>query len=163
MLRKNNGLATIKENLFALWFAKTLGLISPKSNNKKVIIMTWKKNSILESLGNSIAIEVRYADNITIAIFIKLLAIRIVAKSIFGSFNNFSASIFYLFFSISCNSVGLSEKNAVSEPETNAEKIIRRVINIKQNKTSAEKNWISIPSRIDNKFKMGASSKLKNY
>jgi hypothetical protein len=69
------------------------------------------------------------AKRITIAIFIKLLEIRIVASNLLG----FSNSNFIFFISLLPSSLGMfdlsSEKKATSQPEVRADKI--RKIKIK--------------------------------
>ena len=66
--------------------------------------------------------EVRWAEKTTIATLIKLLTIKIVAKSLFGFFNKLRISLFS--FSKSSNSLALKEKYETSAPEINAEQTI---------------------------------------
>ena len=96
---------------------------------------TLLESNIVGEHGKVIAIEVKKADKITIATFIKLLAINIVANSLFGFCNNCKTSLCNLSLSISSISVGLNEKKATSDPEIKAEKIIN--INIIANEVIA--------------------------
>ena len=89
-------------------------------------------NSKLESVGNDMAIEERYAEITTIPTLIKLFAIKMVAKSSFGFLRRFFISLF----SKLSNSAGVSEKYATSAPEINAENINNNTIAIKLSKTS---------------------------
>ena len=68
----------------AFWFAYILGVISPNKTNKVVIATTWIKNSINEPFSKEKTWLVKYTDKTTIAILIRLLAIKIVANKRFG-------------------------------------------------------------------------------
>ena len=117
-------------------------------------------NSKLEFSGKVIAIDITYADKITIAIFIKLLAMRIVAKSRFGFCNNPITSKCFLSFSISSISDGLNEKNATSAPEINAEQTSRRNTINKQENTLILNRCNSTSLNMDSNIETGTSSKL---
>ena len=71
--------------------------------------------------------ELRLAKRRTIAIFIKLLATRIVANSRLGCWSIFSIlEIFFCSSPFACSSsVGVSEKKATSAPEIKAEALIK--------------------------------------
>ena len=69
-------------------------------------------------------LSLNVSNNRTMAMFIRLLAIKIVAKSFLGRFNNlWTISNFFeaALFSSALKSVGVSEKKATSAPDINAE------------------------------------------
>lgn len=67
--------------------------------------------------------RVRYVERITIPTLMKLFAISIVANKRFGFSSKLRISLFFFPFEfwISLSCCGLSEKNAISDPDTNAE------------------------------------------
>ena len=79
-------------------------------------------NSKDDPSGKTNTNEVRWAETTTIATLIKLLTIKIVAKSLFGFFNKLRISL--LSFSRSSSSLALKEKYETSAPEINAEQTI---------------------------------------
>ena len=117
-------MAINSENFSAYFAAYTLGMISPKSNNRKVTITMVNKNESQAGakLKSSMA-SVKKVDNITIPTFTKLLVINIVASKCSGFFNKSSTCLLLLLFSIFKLSrlAGDKEKKATSEPDTNAE------------------------------------------
>jgi len=81
---------------------------------------------------------VKYVEMITMATFMKLLAINIVASSFLGrciKSNALSLALFLCDLSFS-TSAGFREKNAVSEPEINPD-AISRIIKIRKVKISS--------------------------
>ena len=68
-------------------------------------------------------IPIKNVDNTTMAMFIKLFAIRIVANSFLGFINRDCMILSFEFSdsSISSNWLGVSEKKATSDPEISAE------------------------------------------
>ena len=126
MFNKLNGLETILENLIVFLLAYIFGIISPKSKIKNVASITSTVNfnhscSIPEKRNSPIK-----ANNITMPTFIKLLAIRIVARSFLGLSNSLSINLkllgsFFLPFSISDFD---NENKATSAPEIIPEKSI---------------------------------------
>ena len=102
--------------------------------------------------------DVRYAERITIATFIKLLIIKIVANSKFGFSNNFSTAKSFLF-SFKCSiSLGLNEKKATSVPEIKADAKIKAIIQIAVIKKFILNKCNFIPEKTDIIAKMEASS-----
>ena len=92
------------------------------------MITTSNINCNTEPSGNLIDIDVKYADNITIPTLIKLLTIKIVARTWFGLLINLTKSEYDSFFSISSISWEFKEKNATSVPDIKAEKKIKITI-----------------------------------
>ena len=121
------------ENFKLFRLAYTLGKISPIIKIKKVIKITSIKNtrSILKkpkfnsectSLNR---ISLSEANNMTMAMFMKLLATSIEANNFFGCFNSsimISKDFDVLFFA-SSKSFWVSEKRATSAPDISAEQI----------------------------------------
>jgi len=105
--------------------AKIFGSISPKSKIKKVITTTSIKNPNNSLSAKLKVLLMKTEEKITIEIFTRLLAIRIVDRSSSLLLRKLS-----IIFSLSdavldsnnFKSVGESEKKATSEPEINAEK-----------------------------------------
>jgi len=111
-------------NFTALIDAYILGTISPKSNISAVTTMTWRKNAIKGNSSSLISLLVTNTDKTTIATLIKLLEIKIVARSLLGLPSNRRMSLLRRLWdsSISLSWDGLSEKKATSEPDIIAEK-----------------------------------------
>ena len=117
------GKAMVLEKLIAFLLAYTLGKISPKKRIKKVITpisitRTIKGFSIWLNRSSP-----KEANKRTVAIFIKLLVINMVAKRRFGFWSIFwIISICRDLFSSSESSNSLvKEKKATSAPETSPE------------------------------------------
>ena len=128
-----NGYAINFENFKLFLLAYTFGKISPISKIKNVIRITSIKNmkSTLKKprfssedtpLNN---VSLREANNITMAIFIKLFAINIVANNFFGCFKSsiIISNEFDLLSFASSKSFCVSEKSATSAPDISAEQI----------------------------------------
>jgi hypothetical protein len=135
------------ENLTAYLLAYTLGNISPKNNNKKVIITTCIMNPKAEGPEKLRSFDVINAEIITIPMFIKLLATRIVASNLSGIPSNlitdwsvFNFDLLNLF-----NSAGDREKYATSDPDTKAEDISKNNTITKATKISNEIGLKVIP------------------
>ena len=113
-----------------------MGKISPKSNIKKVATTISMKNFIN---GEPIALNntsPSLVNRITIAIFIKLFATKIVAKSLFGFSNKFVIILKDLRSDFDSISLLDNENNATSDPEMNPENINRIT-----NKKISKLNW----------------------
>ena len=113
-----------------------MGRISPKSNIKKVATTISRKNFIK---GEPIALNntsPSLVNRITIPIFIKLFATKIVAKSLFGFSNKFIIILKDLRSDFDSISLLDNENNATSDPEMNPENI-----NKITNKKISKLNW----------------------
>ena len=121
------------ENFKLFLLAYTLGKISPINKIKKVIRITSIKNtrSIMKKPKFSSEFtllnkdSLREANNMTMAMFIKLLATNMDANSFFGCFNSsiIISKDFDLLSFASSKSFCVSEKSATSAPDISAEQI----------------------------------------
>ena len=115
--------ANDSENLSAYIF----GSISPNKSNMKVIITTCTMNPRTGAFEESIREVVIKLAKITIATFMKLLEISMLARRGSGFFKCSNANLLLLFpfSSRDSTSDGESEKKATSDPEISAEQANR--------------------------------------
>lgn len=125
--------------------ANTFGIISPKSNSRKVITTVLKINP---SIGASSKFNILFVITVSmsmIATFTKLFPIKIAASSFCGCLSNFRTSL-SCFLSLCSNSskvCGLNEKKATSDAEIKPE-IVNNPIVINNEKASLSENEMNL-------------------
>ena len=109
-------------------FARSFGVISPKSNKRTVVTMVAILAPYVgdNRIKNKVAID-------ELAIFTKLFPIKIVDNKESNCFCKFKAFFAFLspFSDSVCSRMRLAEVKAVSEEEKKAENIINRIKKIK--------------------------------
>ena len=101
-----------------------MGRISPKSSSRNVTSTVLKRNSKRAKCHSEL---ITFDESITIQILTRLFVTRIVAnrRSTFDSSETISPSRESELCDMRCSSLGVSEKNATSDPETRADMVSR--------------------------------------
>ncbi len=105
------------------------GMISPKSRITEVIPITSSNRPNMGFTDILNTCDTRNVDRITMETFTKLLAIKIVANKVLGLSLSFNMRISLLLLLILNDSRlrGVSEKNAVSDPEMSPDAATRNI------------------------------------
>jgi len=125
--KKVKGIAIISATNRELRLAYVLGITSPNNRIKKVVNKICTKKFTTE-FEKSRLLKIK-EEMIIIVILIRLLEINIVASNIFGDSISLRIRLCLLILDVSSFflSVGVNEKNAISEPEIKPEEINNKI------------------------------------